>query len=400
MRIQADERRVRRLTLSTCCGIHVVQDGLIATMYVVFPLIAQTFGLSYAQVGVLRAVHTSAMSLLEIPSGLLAERCGERVLLSIGLGLAGLGYLSLSLAATMEAITASLLVAGIGAAFQHALSSSLISSSYVDGVPRRALGTYNSAGDVGKLLFTGAFSLILGFGLGWQQVVMGYGVIALLGGALVGVLLLWLGVGRAQARSDGGAARARGWGVRDRRAFGALTLIVFLDIGVQSGFLTFLAFLMLEKQVATGLAALAVVLTLAGGIVGKFGCGFLADRLGVRRSLIVVELATALALVAVAYAPALLTLCLLPLLGMVLQGSSSITYATVSDLVERHRHARAFAMVYSVSGAAAIAAPVAFGALGDRVGLVPTMLCMAIVVLLPIPLAYVLDRVPSVSTAR
>ena len=86
------------VNLSGCSAAFVSPDGLIATMYVLLPVVAQTFGLGYAQVGVLRAVHAGAMSLLELPSGMLAERVGERPLLVLGLLLSGIGYLCLAAA--------------------------------------------------------------------------------------------------------------------------------------------------------------------------------------------------------------------------------------------------------------------------------------------------------------
>ncbi|MDH3412240.1 MAG: hypothetical protein OEM98_07130, partial [Gammaproteobacteria bacterium] len=70
----------RGLTLATCCGTHGLQDGLSASIYVLLPVLAQAFGLSYSQVGVIRAANNTAMSLFEIPSGMLSERLGERTL--------------------------------------------------------------------------------------------------------------------------------------------------------------------------------------------------------------------------------------------------------------------------------------------------------------------------------
>ncbi len=75
---------------------------------------------------------------------------------------------------------------------------------------------------------------------------------------------------------------------------------------------------------------------------------------------------------------------------MVLQGSSSITYATVSELVRPDRRSRGFAVIYTIASAASIVGPIAFGVVGDRFGLVPAMLTMAVVVLLPLPLSALL----------
>lgn len=78
----------QKLILAVCAATHAVQDGLGAALYVLMPLLAQAFGLSYAQVGVIRAARAAATSVFELPSGLLAERLGERRLLAFGLALA------------------------------------------------------------------------------------------------------------------------------------------------------------------------------------------------------------------------------------------------------------------------------------------------------------------------
>ncbi|MGI9384997.1 MAG: MFS transporter [Methyloligellaceae bacterium] len=383
----------RGLILATCCGAHALQDGLMGLQSVLLPVLAQAFGLGYAQVGIIRAVSRSATTLLEIPSGMLAERTGERRLLVFGLVCGGLGYLTLTWAGGFVAVLLALFLTGIGAAFQHSLSSSIISKTYEGSGRRSALGTYNSSGDVGKLTYSGLFTLLIGMGVAWQGIVVGVGVTALLGAVAVLVILRHLDVGEGPPRpADARKAPANpGWGVRDRMGFTSLAVIVFLDIAVQDGFLTFLAFLMIEKEVPTSLAVFAVVLTLAGGVFGKFGCGFLAERFGVIRSLVLVECLTAAGIVAVLLSPTLLAYFLLPAVGLVLQGSSSITYGTVSDLVSGDRQSRGFAAIYSIAYGAAVVAPIVFGLIGDWYGLAPAMLTMACIALLPLPLCLLLQ---------
>ena len=78
-----------KLLLSACCVTHGVQDGLSSSVYVMLPILAQHFGLGYMQIGLIRATHSGAMWLLEIPAGILSERFGERRLLVLGLVGAG-----------------------------------------------------------------------------------------------------------------------------------------------------------------------------------------------------------------------------------------------------------------------------------------------------------------------
>lgn len=382
----------RRISLATACCIHAVQDGLYATVYVLLPVVAPVLGLSYVQVGILRAAFSSAMTLLQIPSGVLAERFGERTLLVFGLACAGLGYLMLAASAVFAALFAGLFLAGCGAAFQHAPSSSLIARLFEHGGRRAALGAYNAAGDVGKLAFTAAFSLAIGVGIVWDRTVAGFGLVAIAAALAVLVIFHRLDAGGRPEAGTGmaGAIGKLALGVRDRPGFAALTGIVFLDLAVQSGFLTFVAFLMVQKEVPTGLAALAVVLTLTGGVFGKLGCGFLADRMGPRKSVIVIQCLTAAGIVFVLLSPPLFSFVVLPLLGVVLQGSSTITYGSVVDLVHRERQSRGFAFIYSVSSAAGIVGPIMFGTVGDHLGLAPAMVAMAIAVGLTVPLSFLL----------
>jgi MFS family permease len=388
----------RGAVLATACGIHAIQDGLYATVYVLLPVLAPVFGLSYVQVGVLRAAFSSAMTLLQIPSGVLVERFGERILLVSGLACSGLAYLFLAGSLGVMTIGFGLFLAGLGAAFQHAPSSSLITGLFLDGRRRAALGTYNAAGDAGKLGFAAAFTLAIGVSVTWNHAVAGLGALALVSAVAVFLIFRRLGVGGRPAgnRDEGYQSKRIGWGIRDRRGFTALTVIVFLDLAVQSGFLTFLAFLMAEKQVPTSLAVFAVVLTLAGGILGKLGCGFLADRIGGRKSLVVVQCLTALGIVVVLLSPNLIAFLVLPLLGVVLQGSSTVTYGSVSDLVHTDRQSRGFAFIYSVSSAAGITGPIVFGSIGDQFGLAPAMLAMAFAVLLTLPLSGLIWTKPEI----
>ena len=381
----------RKLTLVACCATHGVQDGLTASIYILLPILAQAFGLSFAQVGMVRAAHSGAMGLLELPSGMLSERFGQRRLLAFGLLCAGTGYLTVSMANGFTGLVLGLCIAGCGAAFQHALSSSLVSEGFSGPARRTALGVYNSSGDTGKLLFTGLLTTLLGAAVAWPHVAAGYGSLAVAAG--IGLLFVLRAI-RVGARDPSlhrpHAPRGADWGIRHRYGFATLAVIVLLDLAVQDAFLVFIAFLMVHKQVPVPLAGFAVVLTLAGGIAGKFGCGLLAARLGPVRALVAVELASAAAILAVLTAPAMVAFCLLPLAGVVLQGSSSITYGTVGDLVEERRQSRGFALVYTLSSVASIVGPVTFGLVSDGFGLETAMIAMALVVALPAPLSLLL----------
>ena len=351
------------------------------------PLLAQTFGLSLAQVGLIRSAHRTAMAAFQIPAGLVAERFGERNLLALGTLAAGCAFVALGYVSGFWAILAVLFLAGAGSAVQHPLCSTIISRAFPQEGRRAALGTYNFAGDVGKFAFGGAVSLLLVAGVSWQVPVIGFGVAAILTAATVLVL-----VADARSHSVSAPMSGRGWGIRERRGFTALCLIEVLDSSTRTGFMTFIAFLLLAKGVPEHWAVLSVPLVLVGGMAGKLACGLLAERLGIARMIVLTEVATAGGILAALALPGVGAFVLLPLLGVVLQGTSSVLYATIGEYVEPERLPRAFGFFYTIGSVCGIAAPLGYGLLGNRYGVQASIAVMGAAILLTLPLAPLLAK--------
>jgi len=376
-------------TLAICSAVHTLHDGLSDVTYVLLPLLASAFGLSLAQVGLIRGAHRAAMAAFQIPAGILAERIGERGLLAFGTALAGAAFIALGYAQGFWAILAALFFAGAGSAVQHPLASTLVSRAYPVQGRRAALGAYNFSGDVGKFAFGGLVSLLLLAGVAWQVPVIGFGAI----GVATAVAVLVLLDARNQSLAPGHtepAAGASHWGIRDRPRFLALCLIEVLDASTRSAFLTFIAFLLIAKGLPTGWAVAAVPLVLAGGMAGKLACGVLAERIGVARMIVVTEIGTAAGIFAALALPAAGALLLLPLVGVVLQGTSSVLYASIGEYVRPERLSRAFGLFYTVGSVCGIAAPLAFGLLGDRLGVHVAIAALGGTILLTLPIVAVL----------
>jgi MFS-type transporter involved in bile tolerance (Atg22 family) len=84
---------------------------------------------------------------------------------------------------------------------------------------------------------------------------------------------------------------------------------------------------------------------------------------------------------------------LLPLVGVALQGTSSVLYATIGDLVEKDRLPRAFGFFYTLGSLCGIAAPLGYGLLGDVTSVDTTIAVVGCAVLLTLPLAAMLRPV-------
>lgn len=381
----------QKRTLASCCAAHTVHDGFSDVTYVLLPLLAQTFGLSLAQVGMIRSAHRVAMAAFQIPAGLIAERFGERNLLALGTLIAGVAFLALGFAPGFWAILIALFFAGVGSAVQHPLSSTIISHAYPGDGRRAALGTYNFFGDVGKFAFGGVVSLLLFAGISWQAPVVGFGVAGVL--AAIAILATVSDTRVAHTAADPATAPAKkvaGWGIRDRQGFTALCLIEILDSSTRTGFLTFIAFVLIAKGMPDGWAVLSVPLVLVGGMVGKLACGFLAERLGIVRMIIITEIATGCGILATLALPGAVSFLLLPLIGVVLNGTSSVLYATIGDFVEQDRLSRAFGLFYTLGSLCGIAAPLGYGLIGDRFGIETAFAIIGTAIFLTVPLALLM----------
>jgi MFS transporter, FSR family, fosmidomycin resistance protein len=396
----AEGRSRRRRILGTCNLAHIQHDGMVDMLYPLLPLLAQTFGLSFAEVGLIRAANKAAMSIFQLPAGILSERLGERSMLALGTICSGVAFLLLGLSSGFLTLLVFLFLAGCGNAVQHPLCSSLISGAYDGGGRRGALGTYNFFGDVGKIAFAGFTSLMIGAGFAWNVPVLAAGGTGIAIGLAVFVSLGALGdVGAPPRRLDHAPLPVRqGWGIRDRSGFSALCGIAVLDSVTRSGFLTFLAFLMIARGVPEGWAAMAVVMVFAGGMVGKLACGYLADRIGVIRTVVATEVATGVGILLTLVLPSPWSFFLLPFIGVALNGTSSVLYGTIGDLVEGDRQSRAFGLFYTLGSACGILAPLGYGLLGDFIGIPATIAVVGCVVFLTIPLCLLLR--PAISAAR
>ena len=128
----------------------------------------------------------------------------------------------------------------------------------------------------------------------------------------------------------------------------------------------------------------------AGGAAGKFACGALASRIGILRTVVLTKGSTAIAILLLIVLPLPLGLGLMPVLGMALNGTSSVLYGTVPELAPRDRHARAFGFFYTVTVGADAVAPTFYGLAGDMIGLAGSLVLVAVINLIGLPLLALL----------
>jgi len=372
-------------------------------IYVLLPLWQSQFGLSFAFTGAMRGLYAGCMAGFQVPASQIAKRSGRKTLLVAGTALAAVAYLLAGLSGALLGICLALALGGLGASVQHPLASALVADAYAQdrSGARSALASYNFAGDLGKMALPAAVGLALSW-WSWQQSLWALG---LLGLAAAGLLAGLIPKAKTVRVSDASAAprtpasssdsRPAG-GVADAGSYGspflALLSTGMVDSATRMGFLTFMPFVLKAKGAQTATIGLALTLLFVGGALGKLFCGYLGARIGMMKTVWLTEGGTALLILTVLALPLAGALAALPVLGLVLNGTSSVLYGCVPDLVPPVRRDHAFAIFYTGTIGAGALSPWVFGWLGDHITVPSALRCLAVFVGLTVPLVWIVNQ--------
>ena len=384
--------RMERRALALAAIAHVVHDGYTDLLYVLLPVWQTEFGLGYAEVGMLRGSYMAAMSALQVPASLVAERVSPMIVLTGGTLLAAGCFILAGASTGLVGLLVALFLGGIGASVQHPIASSIVSSAFNDGRSREALGVYNFAGDVGKMLLPALTALLLTL-MTWRAALW---IVAGIGG-VIAVLLLVLAPPATHTLSASYSVKGEQdtSGPRHSTSFGFRLLfsISLVDSAARMGFLTFLPFLLQAKGATIAQIGLGLTLVFAGGAAGKLVCGSLGARVGVLTTVILTEGLTAAGILVLLPIPLEPAFVLLPVIGIGLNGTSSVLYGSVPELVSPGARTRAFGIFYTGTAGASAVAPPLMGLFGDRFGVFTTMAGIAIGVLATVPIAVILNPI-------
>jgi FSR family fosmidomycin resistance protein-like MFS transporter len=376
-------RAARTLTLT---GLnHALHDGYTDLIYVLLPIWQAEFALSYSLLALLRGLYSGTMAGLQLPVSRLAARIDGKLILMAGTAISALGYVLAGFSGGVIGLAFALALSGAGSSTQHPLASAAVSRAYGKDA-RGPLGIYNFSGDLGKAVIPALSSLLLVV-MTWRHTLLVVAIAGLLVAVCIALAMPAVGKG-AESKSKATSHRT----AEGRGGFGWLLAIGILDSAVRMGFLTFLPFLLRDKGASLPTNGFALALVFIGGAAGKFTCGWLGARIGTVRTVLLTEGGTAAMILAVLVLPLAPAIMVLPLLGVMLNGTSSALYGTVPELAPPHLTERAFALFYTGTIGSGAIAPVLYGLLGDALGPTLATAATAATALAICPLALALAR--------
>jgi len=383
-------KRGERRALGIACGAHMLHDGYTDLVWVALPIWQAEFGLSYAVVGLLRTTYSGTLASLQIPASLVAARIGAGTVLATGTALAGLCYALAGVSSGFPLLVLALLLGGLGAATQHPIGSALVTRTFSGARSLKAFGTYNFAGDVGKVLLPAAATSLLLI-MPWRPA---YALLGLAGIAAAIVIAIVTPRLAPEPQSTPAELALGEHGEADsaRRRFGYCILVLFgiADSVVRGAFFVCLPFLLIGKGAAVTTAGFALTLVFIGGAAGKLACGWIGHWLGNVATIAICQTLTAAGIVAVLLLPLNYTLVVLPFVGLVLNGVTTVIYGSVPNYAAPERRTHALSVFYTITIGAAAVAPPAGGFIGDLIGIPSTIVIVSVLTLATIPLAFLL----------
>jgi FSR family fosmidomycin resistance protein-like MFS transporter len=376
-----------RRALGVACGAHALHDGYTDLVYVMLPVWQSEFSLGFAALGAMKTVFSGTLAGFQIPAGLVAERFGASAVLALGTTLAGLGYVLAGFSNSVAFLVAALFVGGLGASTQHPLASSLIAHAFAGKRSLRALGTYNFAGDIGKMTLPAIAALLLVV-VPWREALILLGGLGSIAAVAIFVAMPRFRDEPSRSLKNDNPGPARG--AARSYAFPCLLSVGIIDSATRMAFLTFLPFVLTAKGASIQTVGVALTLVFAGGAAGKLVCAFIGARIGTVATVWLTETVTAVGIVALLPLPLEAALVVLPIVGVAVNGTSSVLYGSVPDLVEPAWRQRAFSIFYTGTIGAGAVSPAIYGLLGDAVGIPTALMTVAALVLVTLPITLVL----------
>ncbi|RLM90746.1 MFS transporter [Halobellus sp. Atlit-38R] len=332
---------------------------------VLLPYFRETFGLSLSVAGLLVTILWLGSAIGQLPGGILADRYSERLVMTAGAAVVAVSVGAVVAAPTALALFAATAFVGLGQSLYPIARITILATIYPDRIGS-ALGVTMATGDLGQTVLPPVAGA-LAVAVAWQTGLAF--MIPLLAAAAVA---LWVLLPR-QTDSEGGidelsADTARHVLAEIRASNVAfLAFILFLYILVWQAFTgLYPTYLVGEKGLSSSTAALLFSLFFAIGVLVKPVAGAAYDRIGLRRSLVIVLSGPVVGFGLLPVVDSLVGLVGITALVSTMLGSGAITQSYFSDAFSEEIRGTGLGVVRTTTATLGAAGPVLLGAIADR----------------------------------
>ena len=357
-------------------GTHWIQ----ATFYTILPYVAADLGLTYTQIGFLLSLFHLSSAIANVPSGMIVDVTGRRVLYqALALALGGVALLCFSFSRQYWAFAAAVAVIGAANMLWHPAAISYLSIRYPDrrGLALAMHGLGANLGDALGPMAAGALLLVMS----WNGTAAVNALLVILSAGLLFVLLertKTAGGHEVAAASFRGYLHGMGTLLKDRAVWALCSMAAFRT-AAQGGLLAFLPlYLAHDMQVNPFWMGFAMMVLQAGGAAASPVAGLLSDRMG-RRPVVLAGLwATTVIIFALTFVTnAPLYIAGISMLGFFMYAVRPVIHSWMMDMSPPELGASITSLVFGTQSALTTLVPIVGGYLADRYGLISVFYLLA-----------------------
>jgi len=259
---------------------HMMNDMIQSILLAIYPMLKDSFHLSFGEIGLITLSYQIAASLLQPCIGLYTDRRPTTYSLPVGMGFTLVGLLLLAYAPSLPYLLVAAILVGTGSSVFHP-ESSRVARMASGGRHGLAQSLFQVGGNVGSALgplLAALFVIPHGQGsVAWFSLAALLGIVVLIG------IGRWYGANRALLKPR---ARAAGQAVTlsQRRVLGTLAvlaMLIFSKYFYLASLNSYFTFYLIDKfGVTVRSAQLFLFLFLAAVAVGTLAGGPIGDRIG------------------------------------------------------------------------------------------------------------------------
>lgn len=372
----------RVILLSVGHGIHDMYPAFLAPLV---PLLRDSLGLSNALAGSL-ATFLRSSSIVQPFIGYAADRAGARLFVVLAPGATAL-FMSLAGAAPSYVTVATFLfLAGLSHACYHAPAPAMIAQVSGDRVGA-GMSFFMTGGELGRAIGP----LLIVFVVEWVGLERAY--LAAVPGLVFSMLLFRVVEPISPTERPVAPANLRAIFAERRSPLLLLLTFVWVRALLVGSLGVFTPAYLTTRGLSLAQAAAGYAVLELAGAAGAMAGGTLSDRLGRRRTFLLVQTMATPCFFAMAFGPSVLIFPLLALSGLVLFSITPVAVATLQEWLPEARSLAAglyFGLNYIATGLAAVL----FGVVADRIGVQMAFNLLGLVPLATLPIALLMRDPP------